>query len=497
MGLLDDTTQKQYYQGSDYGGYQFVSLDDVITQFQIMYVGEDKIISKASRTDVAFHAQRALAELSFDTIKSFKSQQIDVPSTLTMILPHDYVNYTKIAWVDAAGIKRPMYPTKHTSNPFQVKQETNGEYSFESLSEFVKNPGFDDGLNNWEVVPIPREGRTTIEANKNILSFNHASHKRGKANSVFGHALAVWQKLDVTDVDYLDIEADGVAVAAAGVGTAATPAGVLRFGLSTRSGDMNTLPYEDFGSNPDGPSNNQNVGIFDIPHEGAQAGSYIEWRGASSDNETKYSINVAEYDVVYALVTSYVPHTNYDADASIHLVSNKIDNISVTGYTTNESLTSPRGNEINSSTWNTYKSATPSENSIEDYRYEQHWLNPNERYGLEPSHAQINGSFFIDQRLGKIHFSSNISGKTVILDYISDSLGSDSEMQVPKLAEDAMYKHMLYDLISTRSNIGGGRLNFHKKEKFAAVRKAKLRLSNIKLEELTQILRGQSKQIKH
>ena len=178
MGLLDDTTQKQYYQGSDYGGYQFVSLDDVITQFQIMYVGEDKIISKASRTDVAFHAQRALAELSFDTIKSFKSQQIDVPSTLTMILPHDYVNYTKIAWVDAAGIKRPMYPTKHTSNPFQVKQETNGEYSFESLSEFVKNPGFDDGLNNWEVVPIPREGRTTIEANKNILSFNHASHKK-------------------------------------------------------------------------------------------------------------------------------------------------------------------------------------------------------------------------------------------------------------------------------------------------------------------------------
>jgi hypothetical protein len=36
-----------------------------------------------------------------------------------------------------------------------------------------------------------------------------------------------------------------------------------------------------------------------------------------------------------------------------------------------------------------------------------------------------------------------------------------------------------------------------KKEKFAAVRQAKLRLSNIKLEEITQILRGKSKQIKH
>mgnify|MGYP003636496926 CR=1 FL=1 len=36
-----------------------------------------------------------------------------------------------------------------------------------------------------------------------------------------------------------------------------------------------------------------------------------------------------------------------------------------------------------------------------------------------------------------------------------------------------------------------------KKEKFAATRQAKLRLSNIKLEEITQTLRGKSKQIKH
>ena len=331
MGLLDDTTQKEYYQGENYGGYQFVSLDDIITQFQIMYVGEDKVIPSVSRTDVAFHAQRALAELSFDTIRSFKSQQIDLPPSLTMILPHDYVNYTKIAWVDAAGIKRPLYPTRHTSNPFHVKQETNGEYSFKSKSEFVTNPGFDDGLNNWKIVPLPKD-RTTIQADANILSFNHASHQRDK--ETFGHALAIWQELDVTNIDYLDIEADGVAVAAAGSSTTATPAGVLRFGLSTQPGEVNTLPYSG-KSNPLGASKNQDFGIFDIPHEGAKSGSYIEWSGTSSDNEAKYSINVAAYDTVYALVTSYVPHTNYDADASIHLVSNKIDNISVKGYVVN------------------------------------------------------------------------------------------------------------------------------------------------------------------
>ena len=37
----------------------------------------------------------------------------------------------------------------------------------------------------------------------------------------------------------------------------------------------------------------------------------------------------------------------------------------------------------------------------------------------------------------------------------------------------------------------------YKKEKFAETRKAKIRLSNIKLEELTQTLRGSSKHIKH
>ena len=63
MGLLDDTTQAQYYAGNDYGNYQFVSLEDIINQFMVVYVGDQKIISKTSRIDVAFHAQRALQKL--------------------------------------------------------------------------------------------------------------------------------------------------------------------------------------------------------------------------------------------------------------------------------------------------------------------------------------------------------------------------------------------------------------------------------------------------
>ena len=107
MGLINSTDQ-QYYVGDDFGNYQFVSLEAIINQFMIAYVGEQKIISKVKRSDVAFHAQRALAELSFDTFKSFKSQEISVPASLQMILPQDYVNYTKISWVDSSGIKHPI-----------------------------------------------------------------------------------------------------------------------------------------------------------------------------------------------------------------------------------------------------------------------------------------------------------------------------------------------------------------------------------------------------
>jgi len=70
-------------------------------------------------------------------------------------------------------------------------------------------------------------------------------------------------------------------------------------------------------------------------------------------------------------------------------------------------------------------------------------------------------------------------------------------MQVHKLAEEAIYKWIAHAILSTRANVPEYIVQRLKKEKFAETRKAKLRLSNIKLEEITQILRGKSKQIKH
>ena len=118
------------------------------------------------------------------------------------------------------------------------------------------------------------------------------------------------------------------------------------------------------------------------------------------------------------------------------------------------------------------------------------------RYGLDPQHAQSNGTFHIDQRSGHIFFSSNIAGETVTLKYISDGLGTDREMVVHKFCEEACYKWIAYGILSTRSNIPEYIIARFKKEKFAETRKAKIRLSNIKIEEFTQVLKGMSKQIK-
>ena len=70
-------------------------------------------------------------------------------------------------------------------------------------------------------------------------------------------------------------------------------------------------------------------------------------------------------------------------------------------------------------------------------------------------------------------------------------------MKVHKFAEEAMYKHIAYAILATKSKVPEYIVQRFKKERFAETRKAKLRLSNIKLEEITQILRGKSKQIKH
>lgn len=285
----------------NYGSYSYISLNDIVNNFMVAYVGTGKLIGSVKRTDVIFHAKRSLQEFSYDTLRSIKSQELTVPHNLSVVLPQDYVNYVKLSWIDRHGIKHPIYPSNNlTIEPYELP-----------LQDDLGIPIQDNFDSNIETTSI--------------------TERRWDDNNW-------WQ------VDY----------------------------------DM-----QNYSNGYD----------------------YYNW-----------------------------------------------------GYQ------------------NAYYGR---------------------QYGLDPQYSNINGYFTMNDREGKISFSSNLVGMVIVFEYISDGLAYDLDSRVPKMAEEAMYAYILHAIISTRSNQPEYVVNRLKQEKNAKLRNAKIRLSNIKLEEFTQVLRGQSKWIKH
>ena len=444
MGLVTQT-QQDYYNNGVYGDYQFTSLQDIINQFIIAYVGEEKIISKVKRTDVVFHAQRALQELSFDTFKSTKSQEITVPSNLSAKLPIDYVNYVKLSWSDSAGIKHTIYPTKYTSNPERFLQNEDGDFNVKAIGN-VKN-------NDLEVVLNDLYDNIVIGMNVSGYGIPEGTVVR-----------AIKTKNKITTITLSN-----------------SPV------TNSNTGLDQTLffNFENLYKEPDfklsqhyagyGPSLPKQITFFNI-----DTSTNIDME----DSGVKIGMNVISED--FPVGTKVVDIVN-----NIVFVSNDPIRTAVPMYDTTILFTSDKST---SQTLKNYQSYTPSDNTnrYDDGTYD---LVVGERYGLNPEQAQVNGTFYISN--GYIYFSSNISGKNVIIDYISDGLGTDEEMQVHKFAEEAMYKYIAHAVLATKANVPEYLVNRYKKEKFAAIRQAKLRLSNIKLEEITQVLRNKSKWIKH
>jgi|9_EtaG_2_1085328.scaffolds.fasta_scaffold13778_2 hypothetical protein len=458
MGLLQET-QQNYYDGNDFGGYQFVSLDDIITNFTIAYVGENKIIPKIKRTDIAFHAQRAMQELSFDTFKSIKSQEITLPPSLTMALPQDYVNYTKICWTDTAGIEHPLYPTRHTSNPLPILQNADGEYNIEitaTLSTGNSNISLDKKYPN--IAKVMRVTGPSIP--ENMFIFQH------DVNVFLG------------DFSYIVLRD-------------------LNGNIFTPTSD--TIEVLTF-SNPDGSllqEIEESISIVGTTATTGFNGVIGENKMTLEPSSTQDISGIKEGMLVFSQNVDEIPEntvvTQVDTVNKIVFLSNEL-----IGTLSNNTVLFA-GSNSDSTTWGHYKSHDATTNSmVDEYDYDDdiYELNVGGRYGLEPAHAQVNGSYYIDNLKGLIHFSSNVSGKTVILKYISDGLGTDDEMIVHKFAEEAMYKSIAYAVLST-SSFGQPLVPRFKKEKFAAIRTAKLRLSNLKLDELAQSFRGKSKIIKH
>jgi len=117
-----------HYTSSDKGIYQFISMGDIINNFIVSHVGDDKIIKKAKRAEVLYHAQRGIAELNYDTLGNIKSQEIELPPSLSMSLPHDYVKMVEVSFVDDTGLHQIIKPARLTDEPFAILQDSNYNY---------------------------------------------------------------------------------------------------------------------------------------------------------------------------------------------------------------------------------------------------------------------------------------------------------------------------------------------------------------------------------
>ena len=73
-----------------------------------------KLIQNAKKSDVLFFAKRSLQEFSYDTLKSIHSQELNIPASLSVILPQDYVNYVRVSWIDQLRCKKNYIPSKQS-----------------------------------------------------------------------------------------------------------------------------------------------------------------------------------------------------------------------------------------------------------------------------------------------------------------------------------------------------------------------------------------------
>jgi len=115
------------------------------------------------------------------------------------------------------------------------------------------------------------------------------------------------------------------------------------------------------------------------------------------------------------------------------------------------------------------------------------------------SRVFTNGTYKIDKSAGVIRFGSEVFGKDVVLEYISDGLfvgcegKAESKLSIHKFAEEAVNSYIYWQLIMMRRNVPQNEKLRARKEYFNNRRIAKRRLKTLRVAELMQYFRGANK----
>lgn len=134
----------------NWGSYQYVSLQDIVNNFLLMYSGNHSLVNNEERYKILFHAKRAIQELNYDAFKEIKVLELMVPDSLRYILPSDYVNWVRISMYKD-GWLRPLSENIQTLSSKAYLQDHQGKILFDIQGNAL-SPEFSsidlDRLNN-------------------------------------------------------------------------------------------------------------------------------------------------------------------------------------------------------------------------------------------------------------------------------------------------------------------------------------------------------------
>jgi len=137
-------SQYEYYQNEgnspedvNWGSYQYISLKDIVVNYQLMYSGNHSLVNNEERYKILFHAKRAIQELNYDAFKEIKVLQLDVSESLRFILPSDYVNWVRISYYQD-GVIRPMVENIQVNSANSYLQDNNYKILFDEYGNILK-----------------------------------------------------------------------------------------------------------------------------------------------------------------------------------------------------------------------------------------------------------------------------------------------------------------------------------------------------------------------
>jgi len=130
-------TDYQYYENGgsapedkNWGSYQYVSLEDIVNNFMLMYSGNHSLVNNEERFKIIFHAKRGIQELNYDAFKEIKILELNVSDKLRFVLPHDYVNWVRIS-LYKDQILRPLTENIQTNWSRAYLQDNNSNILFD------------------------------------------------------------------------------------------------------------------------------------------------------------------------------------------------------------------------------------------------------------------------------------------------------------------------------------------------------------------------------